>query len=325
MLLCPPDRLDAVPQRFGLRERWMRERVQEIARTFIRGYNAMVLADEPVEVRWTLADVPDYFRPFGYEGAAMGFGAWARVHRRGYADFEDTVHELSPETLYQNYVGLGWWLGVWYARRPAALARIVGLLDDRFRLLPFEGLGFRTGFVRRGEARVCKGFARFGDDACHVCYQGFGRSLWFVYMDDVDDACAVIDALDPGYHGDCYSGLGLGFAYSWLDQAGGLAAVIERVPPPARLDFLQGAAFGWEARQLCDRPLFDRLVARFDAEQREDVHRAVEIVHDAQARLEAEGDRTSFYQQWRRATRDGLLEHGFEDRYAAGPPASSRP
>lgn len=301
-----PARLDRVIDRFAVADEGCRERIRAIARTFLRGYNAMAAGRDPAEVRRALGAVPPFLRAFAFEGAAMGFGPWALRHRVPYRAFEPVAASLSPETVYQNYVGWGWWLGLWYRGRARAMQRLVDALDPPYRLLVFEGIGFRAGFLSGSDTRVLRRFASYGPAAWHVCHQGFGRSLWFSRMGDPDAAVRVVETLPPAVRGDCYSGLGLGCAFSWLDRAEALPGVCARVPAPHRDDFLQGAAFGWEARKRADPALFASLTAPLPPDLGASMESAVDVVRAVRAELDR-GDRPAdLYQRWRSATRARL-------------------
>ncbi|HEX5206146.1 MAG TPA: DUF1702 family protein [Actinoplanes sp.] len=320
VFLRDPRRMDPVIARFEPAEPWQTERIRTVVQAFLTGYNAAVNAGPLADVHEPLAALPRYYRPFGYEGAAMGFGPWALLHRRPLAGFEAEVGPLAPHTLYQNYVGFGWWLAMRPPFARPSTSTVLAGLDHHFELLPMEGLGFRTGFLAAGRPGATRRFARYGAEARHVCHQGFGRSLWFVHMGRPEAARPVLDRLDPAYRGDCYSGMGLGFAYSWLDRAGQFPDMLARIPAPYAADFWQGAAFGWEARQLADRPLFDELLDPLPAADRDRVHRAVRCVHQARRELDERGHRTAFYQAWRSLTR----QHLSESEGAAAPPPAPR-
>jgi enediyne biosynthesis protein E3 len=237
----------------------------------------------------------------------MGFGPWAYLNGRRLGDFDAVMGAFHPATVYQNYVGLGWWLATRpVLARPRATAAVAGQLHHRFRLLPYEGIGFRAGFLGAGRTTVTRTFAAHGRDRTHVCFQGYGRSLWFVCMGDLGRAAALIGALPAGVRGDCWSGLGLGYAYSWLDRADALDSVIAAVPLGARPDFRQGAAFGWEARQLADRQLFDSLTGRLDPALRDYIAASLAAVARTRDDLDERGVRDSYYQAWRAGTRERL-------------------
>ncbi|WP_086664927.1 DUF1702 family protein [Lentzea kentuckyensis] len=298
-----PAFLDPVMARFTLDGDWQRDRVRTIGRSFLVGYNAAATAESLAEVHTAVSEVPRFYRPFAYEGAGMGFGPWSYLHGVALPEFADHLDELTPATLYQNYVGLGWWLGMVAARRPRAIAACTARLDHRYRLLPYEGLGFRVGFLNAGSRARTAAFARHGEDGSHVCHQGFGRSLWFVHMGDIGQALTTIQRLGTDHRGDCVSGLGLGCAYSWLDAPHGFDTVLAQVPAELRPDFAQGAAFGWEARQLADRPLFDEQLAAAGPEHRRRVLDAVRVVHEVRDDLVRRDQREAFYQHWRHGTR----------------------
>jgi len=304
LFLQPPDRLERPVRAFALRDAWSRGRVLEVGRSFLAGYNAMAAADDPDEVHVRLATLEPYLRPFGYEGAAMGFGPWALMHGERHESFEGVLGTLSPATVYQNYVGWGWWLGLRYRGRRRPVEAIAAGLDARYALLVYEGIGFRAGFLSAGDRRVLERFAGLDEPARHVVHQGFGRSLWFAHMGDPGAAVREIERLPQHVRGDGYSGLGLGCAYSWLDRAAVLPGVAAQLPRAARHDFLQGAAFGWEARHRADPELFARLTGDLPEGLRRFIAAALAAVQDARAAMERSGNIS--YQTWRAATRERI-------------------
>jgi enediyne biosynthesis protein E3 len=276
------------------------QRTSDIARTFLAGYNILANGGSPAEVTSAAAGVPRYFRPFFYEGAAMGFGplCWHTGGRIGM--FERFASALSPATVYQNYVGLGWWLGTIYRWRPRRIARIVSGLDFRYRLLCYEGMGFRDGFLSAGRRMTPAGVRATDSAATGVWCQGYGRSLWFVHMGDVAGAIGAATAVPAARVADCVSGVGLGVAFSYLDRITDLEQACRQVPGHLLAEFEQGLSFGWEARQLADRDLFDRHAAALPPAARCRVEKAVAGVQQARDRLARNGDQGDFYVRWRR-------------------------
>jgi hypothetical protein len=211
----------------------------------------------------------------------------------------------SPQTVYQNYVGLGWWLAhVRRVSRPR-LQRQAASLDPVYRLLVFEGAGFRAGLFAAGHPDALAPFGRLPPAPGHVAAQGFGRSLWFSHMGRLDAALAVVERLAARHHSDAVSGLGVACAYSWLDRAELFPELLATVPRAWRPSFLQGAAFGWEARSRADHVLFKRLLAKLPSAEYAGVHHALAIVHSAKRRLDRVGP-PDFYEAWRAATRECL-------------------
>ncbi|HEX8005871.1 MAG TPA: DUF1702 family protein [Trebonia sp.] len=276
------------------------QRTTDIASTFLAGYNILAEGGTRHQVRAQADNVSRYFRPFFYEGAAMGFGPFSWHTGCGTGAFESFANGLSPGTVYQNYVGFGWWLGTIYRRLPRRIARIVSGLDFRYRLLCYEGIGFKAGFLSAGRQAVPTCVQDGDIPAAHVWYQGYGRSLWFVYMGDIAAAVRAAIKVRPPYAGDCISGLGVGVAYSYLDRIADLEQICREIPVGLLAEFEQGLAFGWEARQLADSDLFGQHAAVLAPELRADVELCVADVHRVRDALLSEGDKTDFYRRWRR-------------------------
>lgn len=295
-----PEFLAKVTATFAFADERSAIRTVNIANTFLAGYNLLASGGGPAHVAAEARGRDRYLRPFFYEGAAMGFGPYA-MHRRlppGY--FEVFASALSPTTLYQNYVGYGWWLATMRGRFPRRIAAIVSCLDFRYRLLCYEGVGFRDGFMAAGRPRQFTGLPAGESPAKHLWYQGYGRSLWFVYMGDLDSAIRVAVGLPAAYLGDAVSGLGTAIAFSWLDQIDRLHKLHRTVPAALRPEFEQGLSFGWEARQLSDRSLFDQHVGRLDPSSQARVNRMVEDVQLVRDRLLRAAHVPDFYNTWRR-------------------------
>jgi hypothetical protein len=138
-------------------------------------------------------------------------------------------------------------------------------------------------------------------------------------MGDIDGAIRAASTVRTAYVGDCISGLGLGVAFSYLDRIADLEQVCRQVPAHLLAEFEQGLSFGWEARQLADRELFDRHAAALPPEVYARVANAVADVHRIRDGLPRDSDKGDFYVRWRR----GLVEA----RRAAPPlfpPSSAR-
>jgi enediyne biosynthesis protein E3 len=276
------------------------QRTNDIAGTFLAGYNILAAGGTERQVTARASGVPRYFLPFFYEGAAMGFGPFSWHTGCSTRGFEAFTSSLSPSTVYQNYVGFGWWLATIYHRRPHRIARIVSALDFRYRLLCYEGMGFRAGFLSAGRQRNAAEVRRGDATAEHVWHQGFGRSLWFVHMGDISAAVRSANTIEQNA-GDCISGLGLGVAFSYLDQIADLDLIFRNIPANLLAEFEQGLSFGWEARQLADPQLFDAHVAVLTPDFRQRVEQSVADVRRLRDCLMADGHETDFYYRWRQS------------------------
>lgn len=240
------------------RFRWdsedVRERLEGVGRCFVHGYNAALADDRPEPLAGRLAEIPDEFRGFSYEGAAMALAIldaltpWRRDHRRGrLAAF---LRGPADAHFYIVLIGAGWAL----ARLPLSPRRMLARFDPVQRWLVLDGYGFHQGYfdwpraIERQEVpRRLSGYALRPFD------QGIGRSLWFVEGTGVERIAARIGAFSAARRPDLWSGAGLACTY-----AGGVpAAAIEELRRAAgehAPQLAQGAAFAAKARVRAANP-----------------------------------------------------------------------
>jgi hypothetical protein len=135
----------------------LRDRFEEIGRTFVRGYHAALEASHRASVLAPQLDrEPNEFRGFAYEGAAMGLALLDRVtpwNRTRWANFLAGPGE--PHS-YMLHVGLGWV----FARVPFGFQRVFNSLEPLLRWLAIDGYGFHEGFF--GKAGVSSADASAG-------------------------------------------------------------------------------------------------------------------------------------------------------------------
>ena len=97
--------------------------VAQLGEAFLGGYNAMLEADASAALLAAGMRVAPHFRPFFFEGAAMGYlprGYLAGGSRRAEGAVEALL-AMHPGFLYLYHVGIGFWFGVRHPQRPAAL------------------------------------------------------------------------------------------------------------------------------------------------------------------------------------------------------------
>jgi hypothetical protein len=225
-----------------------RERLEEIGRTFLRGYHAALVEENPATLGPRLDEVERDVRGFAFEGAAMGLALldaltpWKRTRWRCFLAGPGAAH------LYMVHVGMGWalarvpWLG-W------RLERYLARLDPLLRWLAVDGYGFHEGYFHwprsvEGQKvpKHLSGYAR------RVFDQGLGRSLWFVNGADVERIPAVISRFPPARQADLWSGVGLACSYAGGVGRGALEA-LRRASGSWQPQLAQGAAFAAKARQ----------------------------------------------------------------------------
>lgn len=188
-----------------------RARLELIGRTFVGGYHAALIDDDPGRLAARLEEVEPELRGFAYEGAAMaltlsdyfslgGGGRWRRFLEGPGRDHE-----------YMIYVGAGWAMARLPRRRVEAFEEGAPLL----RWLVIDGYGFHEGYFhfRRYEGgRAPKGLPE--GYALRVFDQGLGRSLWFVECADAGRLGRTIESLPAARRADLWSGVGLACGYA---------------------------------------------------------------------------------------------------------------
>lgn len=221
----------------------IRERLEGIAGTFVRGYHAALETDPPALAE-RLDREPAFGRGWAYEGAAMALAlldvltGWRRGRLHRLLDGAGDAH------VYILNVGAGWVLG----RLPISPSRLLARLDPVNGWLALDGYGFHEGFfhardsfARQRVPRKVSGYARRAFD------QGLGRSLWFVEGANAGRIAAVITAFPPERRPDLWSGVGLACGY-----AGGVPReeieALRRAAGSSAAELAQGTAFAAEAR-----------------------------------------------------------------------------
>lgn len=224
----------------------VRNRLEHVGTIFLGGYHAALQENRLEALTEKLERVELEYRGFAYEGAAMAL-ALRGAMVPGSNLLAKFIEGPGKRHIYMLHVGAGWA----YARVPWLRWRIEAVLrkfDPILRWLVLDGFGFHQGYFHFKEP-LTTAVKRLSMDARHVFYQGFGRSLWFVYGCDFHQISKVISAFPALYQGDAWSGLGLACAY-----AGGamLPDMKEAVSLAGRFDcaLAQGAAFAAKARQL---------------------------------------------------------------------------
>ena len=228
----------------------VREHLENVGRSFVRGYMEALEEGRGVSVGRRLDGVPAAFRGFAYEGAAM-----ALALLDAFFPWRSRMRELlegpGDSHTYLVHVGAGWAL----ARLPVRPDRFLARLEHpQRRWLAMDGYGFHQGYFHPRETvedqempRRVRGYQRRAFD------QGLGRSLWFVRGARVEAIADTVGRFPEHRRGDLWSGVGLAACY-----AGGVGPeTIERLTRragPYRAELAQGAVFAAEARKRAGNP-----------------------------------------------------------------------
>jgi hypothetical protein len=295
-------------QQFCIRSAEGRNLVAQIGQAFIGGYNAM-LDSEPIE-RITEAGgrVPVHFRPYFFEGAAMGYMPRAYFSKQCRADrAEQDLLRIAPEFRYLYYVGLGFWYGFRHRKRPERLAHLAPHIDPLHFPLCYDGFGFKLAFFDFPTHRdALRTIERASGTHRRAMQQGFGRGLFFVYMDDEDGFRSLLSTLEPDARDDFEFGRALARGFTGIDSAETLLPFVARGESEnASASRLTGITWALTARRMNDPEYYSQCIAATSGDERA-LFEALPVLCE-----EARGQATS-YLDWQDRTRAAITQ-----RYAA--------
>jgi len=227
----------------------VKTRIEQIGSSFVEGYHAALLDNNPVSLAVTLNASPLEQRGFVFEGAAMGLvicdflAPWRQSRWQAFLQGPGAAH------TYMLHVGAGW-----------AMARLPGFggmlknLDPLLRWLVLDGYGFHEGYFHSNKSIVSQIYPNSISGYGYCAFdQGLGRSFWFVYGADAQRIASIINDFPLSRRKALWSGVGLAAAY-----AGGVAVAdlqtLAELADQYQPQLAQGAAFAAKARQLASNP-----------------------------------------------------------------------
>ncbi|MER6910158.1 DUF1702 family protein [Streptomyces sp. NPDC000594] len=283
------------------------ELLETVGRSFLDGYGHAVGTRNTEELENCLSTVPDRFRGFAYEGAAMGATVLDAIPGTRGRRLAGLLAGEGRHHIYMAYVGIGWAL----ARLPRPLWPDLTGTDPLLRWLILDGYGFHQAYFhtdRYVHARLPGtppwpwGPAGYPQRAVD---QGIGRALWFVAGTDPDLAATLIEKFPEERRADLFSGTGLAAAYACGAREDELARLLHRAGPH-RPQLLQGAAFAAEAREKAGLTV-DRTRLSVRALTGLDPADAALVCRRTRPTGPIAGDS---YEQWRRQISDELISRG---------------
>lgn len=290
--------------RFAIRNPEGRRLVARLGEAFIGGYNATLRLESLRHVAEHGAAVDPHFRPFFFEGAAMGYLPRGHLFS-GFTpkSAERDLLEMHPDFLYLYYVGLGFWIAMRHPSRPFSIERLGEHLNPMYVPLCYDGFGFKVGFFDypgRPEARRL--LDRCPAERRAAIYQGFGRSLYFVYMDDEAGFRRELDAAGGEHREDIELGRSLALTFTGVDRPGTIAAhVAAALDETDRRTRLTGVTWALTARAMNDAAYFRRCVELAPAGWKDLMHRLPALCRKAFSE-----SRT--YTEWQSKTRIAVSE-----------------
>jgi len=227
-----------------------RERLEQVGRTFIRGYHAALEEGDLENLSSRLQEVEAESRGFAFEGAAMGLflldqlTPWRRDRLLSFLAGPGSPH------IYMAYVGAGWAL----AQLRRGVRRALARFDPLLGWLAVDGYGFHQGYFHPRRSVVeRKTPRRLSGYSLRVFDQGLGRSLWFVEGADVARIAATVAGFPVARQPDLWSGVGLACAYAGGADREAIEALVTSARA-YRAPLAQGTAFAAKARQRAGIP-----------------------------------------------------------------------
>jgi hypothetical protein len=232
--------------------------LETVGRSFLKGFGYAAECRSTEEAEEGLEQIPERFRGFAYEGAAMGFAVRDALPM-GRSDMGvQFLAGRGRHHSYMVYVGAGWAL----ARVPRRAWRKLELGDPLLRWLMLDGYGFHQAYFKtdkyvRDQYQEPVTFPWPAHGAAwyanHVIDQGIGRAMWFVHGTDPRRVVEAIHAFPVQRHPDLFAGAGLAATY-----AGGVTETELRefraASGACAPDVSQGSAFGAVCRIEAGNP-----------------------------------------------------------------------
>ncbi len=299
-----PGEITGRARRFAIRTDSGRELVGSLGDAFLGGYHAMLERERLSEVARDGARISSHFRPFFFEGAAMGYlprCTFDRACRR--ERIEQELLELDPAFRYLYYVGIGFWYGFRHPRRPAALLRMAPHLSPLYFPLCFDGYGFKVGFFDFPRTDPSALLARVPAEHRSSICQGLGRALFFVTMNDPAAFAEIVSSLPAPHREDLVFGRGLAAGFTGINHPDRLVrSLAETEDASVRAARLTGITWALTARRMNDRDYYRECLERGSEACRE----FLEPLPDLCLRALEGADS---YGQWQGRTRRSVVDH----------------
>jgi len=303
LLRRDPLEIDRQAALFRIESESERALVIRLGRAFLGGYNDMLALGDPAQVAVEGSNVDVHFRPFYFEGAAMGYLAKSMISDRfRAADVERTLLAMDARFLYLYYVGLGFWYGFRHRRRPERLEQLAPHIDPLYFPLCYDGFGFKLGFFDfPKDGKVVRRLERAPERHRSFIYQGFGRSMHFVFMEDEPGFERLRSALPERYRADLDIGRSLAYGFTRTDRPVDLMGYLGAADDAVRLGSrLTGITWALSARKMNDPDYFERCTSAATASHRRFLSRLPALCERAL-------EESTTYADWQARTRAAAL------------------
>ncbi|WP_371483244.1 DUF1702 family protein [Kitasatospora sp. NBC_00315] len=228
-----------------------RELLETVGGTFLTGYSYVMEERTVADAEERLERIPEQFRGFGYEGAAMACAMLDGLRFGNGCKVADLLAGRGRHHSYMVYVGVGWAM----ARLPRFRWAAISPQDPLLRWLALDGYGFHQAYFRtakyvheqyrEADFRWPPGNPdRYADRAID---QGIGRATWFVGGSAPEVVADLLDRFPEHRRADLYSGAGLAATYAGGGDEAELAVFWKRAGK-YRAQVSQASAFAATAR-----------------------------------------------------------------------------
>jgi hypothetical protein len=302
------DEVEKQARHFSIQSREGRELVAGVGRAFLGGYRAMLEARALGELSTAGLAIEPHYRPFFFEGAAMGYLPRAYFTADAGKDrVEADLLAMDPRFRYLYYVGLGFWFGFRHPRRPWAIEALGSHLDPFYSPLAYDGFGFKVGFFDFPERPAAREILdRAPVNRRPQIYQGFGRALFFVCMEDEERYQRAKAAVPAEHRNDVESGRSLALAFTGLSRVGRILGHLTDASDGDELGFrLLGVAWALTAREMNDPEYFERCIAVEVPEGQALLRRLPELCRQALSL-------SKNYEEWRMTTKDRVVSYSMQ-------------
>jgi hypothetical protein len=287
---------------FHAKDQMARERLEEIGKTFLDGYNAALGEDDFSLLAARLDTIEAERCGFAYEGAAMAITLLDLLMPWAPNRFSRFLNGAGADHLYMLHVGAGWGL----ARLHRSVDQFISHLDSVLGWLVVDGYGFHEGYFHWQKTVIEQRVpARLNGYSRRVFDQGLGRSLWFIEGADVSLISDRIRTFPIERQSDLWSGIGLACAYAGGVEASDLVR-LQALAERFEFHLTQGAAFAAQARRKAGNPtshteMACQILCNLSADE------AALITEEALLDLPSQGNEPA-YEVWRNRIRNLIAQ-----------------
>jgi enediyne biosynthesis protein E3 len=301
---------------FTVKNAQSQELLETVGRMFLTGYGYAAGAGEPAEAQARLEQLPERFRGFAYEGAAMGYAIRDGLPLGGSRQVTAFLDGHAQQHAYMVNVGIGWAM----ARLPRFRWSSITGTDRLLRWLVLDGYGFHQAYFKTAryvheqyqEPNFRWPAGGPGWYADRAIDQGIGRAMWFVGGTDPDLVATMIGGFAQSRRADLYAGAGLAATYAGGVDEYELLSFWDRAGI-YRPQLAQGAAFGATTRVESGLVTeHTRLAAKLLCGMSPEA--ATEVCRETRPEVPADDDDFPAYEVWRQRIAQQFQSSGWCDR-----------